>query len=184
MAATVRVTEWNGSGGTKTDKTSGTVRFKNADNATVDLNDPLIKPTSDTEYSYEKWLRLDAAGEYTQIDNLRAYMDGANGFGTGIKLWYAIIGAFTAPAKPSVSVDPPQSAAAGSPLEDMADAFDLTSGSPGDMDAINTGPFTPLSPNADVQNIGDWLVLVMEAETTVSAGVTPTETLTFAWDEI
>lgn len=184
MAATVRVIERNGAGATKTDKTSGTVRFKNADDATVDLSDPLVKPSSNTEYSYEKWLRLDAQGAYTQISNLRAYLDGANGFGTGVKLWYAITGTYIAPSKPTVTVDPPQSPAAGSPVENMADAFGLTSGSPGDLDGINTGPFTPFSPNADVQDIGDYLVLVMEAETTVTAGVTPTETLTFAWDEI
>ncbi len=37
MAASVQVRELNGAGETGTDKTSGTVRFKKADNATVDL---------------------------------------------------------------------------------------------------------------------------------------------------
>ena len=92
MAATVIINEHNGAGGAKTDKTSGTVRFKNADDANVDLIDPLVVPGSGQEYSFEKWLRLEItdAGGFTQIDNLRAYSDGTNSFGAGIKLWYAV----------------------------------------------------------------------------------------------
>lgn len=183
MAATVKIMEHNGSSGTQTDKTSGTVRFKNADDATVDLNNPLVVPSSGQEYSYEKWLRarITDMGDASQISNLRAYSDGSNGLGTGVKLWYAITGSYQEPVVPSESADPPQSPAAGSPAEDMADFFGLTSGSPGDMDGINTGPWTAGSPEED---IGDFLVLVMEVETTASNGVTSSETLTIAYDEI
>lgn len=182
MAATVVINEWT-SPGTITDKTSATIRFKNANNATVDLNDPLIVPGAGQEYSFEKYIRLQItdAGGFTQISNLRAYSDGANGFGTGVKAWYALTGVFDTPVVPAEGVDPPQSSAAGSPQENMADFFGLTSGAPADMDAINTGPFTDGSP---AEHIGDFLVLVMEVETTASNGVTPTETLTFAYDEI
>jgi hypothetical protein len=185
MAATVVINEWNGTGGseTKTDKTSGTIRFKNADNATVDLNDPMVVPGADQDYSYEKWIRLEItdAGGFTQISNLRAYSDGANGFGAGVKCWYATSGVYMTPTTPTVGVDPPQSAAAGSPLENMSDFFGLTSGAPADMDAVNTGPFTDGSP---AEHIGDFLVLVMEVETGASNGITPSETLTWAYDEI
>lgn len=182
MAATVIINEWT-SAAVQTDKTSGTVRFKNANNATVDLNDPLVVPTSGQEYSFEKYLRLQItdAGGFIQIDNLRAYTDGANNFGTGVKAWYALTGAFDTPVVPNEAQDPPQSSAAGSPQENMADLFALTSGSPGDLDAINTGPFTDGSP---AEHIGDFLVLVMEVETTASNGVLTAETLTFAYDEI
>ena len=44
MAATVQLVEKNGAGGTQTDKTSGTIRFKNADNSTVDTSNPMVKP--------------------------------------------------------------------------------------------------------------------------------------------
>jgi len=44
MAATVTILEKNGAGGTTTDKTGGTVRLKKADNSTVDLINPLVKP--------------------------------------------------------------------------------------------------------------------------------------------
>ena len=183
MAATVIINEWNGAGGSKTDKTSGTIRFKNADDAAVNLSDPLVVPGSGQEYSYEKWLRLEItdAGGFTQISNLRAYSDGANGFGTGVKLWYAVTGAYIQPVVPSEAADPPQSAAAGSPVENMADFFATSQGSPIDLDGINVGPFTDGSPS---ESIGDFLVLVMEVEPTASNGVLAAETLTFAYDEI
>ena len=83
MAATVQIVEKNGAGGTQTDKTSGTIRFKNADNSTVDTNDPLVKPTSGTDYSFEKWIRFNVSGgSYTQITNIEAYSDGSSGLGT------------------------------------------------------------------------------------------------------
>jgi hypothetical protein len=183
MAATVIINEKNGAGETNTDKTTGTVRFKNADNATVDLNDPLVVPGAGQEYSFEKVLRLEVTDEggMTQIDNLRAYSDGSNDFGTGIKVWYAVTGVYIQPVIPDEAFDPPQSPAAGSPKEDMADFFATTSGAPIDMDAINTGPFTNTSPT---EEIGDYLFLVMEVETTASQGVLTAETLTFAYDEI
>ena len=184
MAATVIINEYNGAPpGTKTDKTSGTVRFKNADDANVNLTNPLVVPTSGQEYSYEKWLRLQITDEggFTQIDNLRAYSDGSNNFGTGVKLWYAVTGAYDQPVIPNESADPPQSAAAGSPVENMTDFFTSSSGAPIDLDSINTGPFTDGSP---AEEIGDFLVLAMEVETTASQGVLTAETLTFAYDEI
>ncbi len=183
MAATVIINEYHGAGGAKTDKTGATVRFKNADDANEDLIDPLVVPASGQEYSFEKWLRLEItdAGGFTQIDNLRAYSDGANNFGAGVKLWYAVSGTYMQPVVPAEAADPPQSAAAGSPVENMADFFTSSSGAPIDMDAINTGPFTDGSP---AEEIGDWLVLVMEVEPGASQGVLTAETLTFAFDEI
>lgn len=183
MAATVAINEFNGAARDKTAKTSGTIRFKNADDATVDLNNPLVVPSSNREYSYEKWLRLEVtAGTYTQISNLRAYSDGANGFGTGIKLWYATAGAYSTPKIPAETNDPPHFDAGGSPQPAMSDFFGATSGSPVDLDAINTGPFGSGSPQ--FQEIGDYLVLVMEVETTASNGLLTAEGLTCAWDEI
>lgn len=178
MAATVIINEWNDDGssptGVKTDKTSGSVRFKNADDANVDLNDPLVVPTSGQEYSFEKWLRLEiAGGSFTQIDNLRAYSDGGNGFGAGVKVWYAVDGAFSSPVVPNEANDPPQHASVG-----MSDFFAATAGAPIDLDAVNSGPFTATG------DIGDWLVLVLEVETAASQGVLAAETVTFAYDEI
>ena len=178
MVATVQIREKNGVGETGTDKTSGTVRFKNADNATVDANDKLVVPPSGQEYSFRKALRLYiAGGTFTEVANPQAYLDGANGFGTGVKLWYALTGTYTQPTVPTESNDPPQFPGA----TPMADAFGLTSGSPGDMDAVNAGPFNSTGLPKDV---GDYLNLVMEVETTATQGLTPSETLTFSYDEV
>lgn len=183
MAATVKIMEHNGAGGTQTDKTSGTIRFKNADDANVDLNDPLVVPSSGQEYSYEKWLRarITDMADATQISNLRAYTDGSSGFGAGVKLWAAICGSFSQPVIPAEGNDPPNFEGNGSPSEAMTDAFGYTSGSPADLDGINAGPWAAGSPEED---IGDFLVLVMEVETGASNGVLSGETLTFAYDEI
>lgn len=184
MAASISVIELNGAApGTASDKTSGTVRFKKADNATVDLNDPMVVPTSDTEYSYAKILRLrDNGDDYTQISNLRCYTDG--GAFSGAKAWAATDSVYTAPYIPTVTNDPPlwsTDGAAGSPQTTMVDLFSYTSGSPLDMDAFDAGPFTPGSP---AEFIGDFLVLVAEVEIGASQGVVTAETLTFAFDEI
>lgn len=181
MAATVIINEWT-SAVSQTDKTSGTVRFKNANNAAVDLNDPLIVPTSGQEYSFEKWLRLQItdAGGFTQITDLEVYTDGSNNFGTGVKAWYATESTFQDPVVPDEAQDPPffNGPSTGSPGNAMADLFGLTSGSPASLGA---GPFTDGSP---AEHIGSWVVLVMEVETTASAGVLTAETLTFAYSEI
>lgn len=186
MAATVIINEFNGAA-VKTDKTSGTVRFKNADNATVDLLNPLIVPTADREYSFEKWLRLEVTGgTYTQLSNLQFYSDGTNSFGTGIKVWYWSASEFSNPSVPSESNDPPVQA--GSPAEVGQDLFALTSGSPGDLDVLNPGSgpdgvFDGGSPGGE-GDIGDFLVLVMEVETNASQGLLASETLTVSFDEI
>jgi hypothetical protein len=163
MAATVQIVEKNGGGGTTTDKTSGTVRFKNADNSTVDLLNPMVKPPSGSDFSFEKWLRLNVTGgTYSQITNVRAYMDGANGLGTGVLLWAKAVASYATPAEATATAG-------------YTNAFTYTSGSPL---VLGAGPFTSTGEK------GDHLVMMMEVQSTASGGLTPTETLTFAWDEI
>lgn len=162
MAATVTILEKNGAGGTATDKTGGTVRLKKADNSTVDLNNPLVKPASGSDWSFEKWLRLNFAGTYTQASNLKAYTDGSSGLGTGINLWAKAEASYATPAQASSSTG-------------YANAFTYTSGAPLSLGA---GPFTGTGEK------GDHLVLVCEVQDTASGGLTPSETLTLAWDEI
>ena len=87
MAATVVINEWT-SESVITAKQGGTVRFKNANNAAVDLADPMVVPAAGTvDHSFEKWLRLQITDEggFTQIDNLQAYSDGENSFTTKVQ---------------------------------------------------------------------------------------------------
>lgn len=172
MAATVKIREKNTVSETATDKTSGTVRFKLADNATVDLNNPMVIPASSSTFSFRKYLRLQisAAGGFTQISNLRAYSDGTIGFGTGVTLYGKAVGPFATPIQETSSSG---YTAMGS----------FTSGSPLDMDGNNAGPFTPDSPFV-AKDIGDYLQMALEVASTAAQGVLTAETLTFAYDEI
>lgn len=163
MAATVQIIEKNGAGGTGTDKTSGTIRFKNADDATVDLNDPMVVPASGTDYSYEKWLRLNVTGgSYSQITDIVAYSDGANGLGTGVGLYAKAVSSYATPAEATATTG-------------YTDFFSYTSGSPLSLGA---GPFTSTGEK------GDHLVMIATVASTASGGLTASETLTIAWDEI
>lgn len=175
MVATVIINEKNGAGETETAKTSGTVRFKNADNATVDNNDPLIVPGSNTEYSFEKFLRAEiTVVPDVEITNLEFYMDGANGYTSGIKLWGRGIAAYTTPAVPTETNDPPQIPVGGTPVA-ATDAFSWTSGAPLTLGA---GPFTATG------DIGNYLDLVMEVEIATANGASGDEVATWEYDEI
>ncbi len=163
MAATVQLIEKNGAGGTGTDKTSGNIRFKNADDSTVDLNNPMVVPTSGTDYSFEKWLRMNVTGgTYTQITNVKAYSDGANGLGTGVGLYAKAVTSYATPAEATATTG-------------YTDFFSYTSGS---ALSLGAGPFTGTGEK------GDHLVMIMTVASTASNGVTPSETVTLAWDEI
>jgi hypothetical protein len=179
MPATVDIIERASSGGTEDvnwrNKTSGTgrpeaVRFKNANNFTVDANNPLVKPTSgDFDRSYEKYLRLriGSTGPGGEITNLRAYMDGT--FATGLTFWFKAVGTFSTPVEPSADSGYTQ-----------ATSSAITSSSPLDLDAINTGPFTGTN-----TEIGDFCVCYMKVANDASAPQNPTasEVLTFSYDE-
>lgn len=163
MAATVQIVEKNGAGGTTTDKTGGTIRLKKADNSTVDLINPLVKPAAGSDWGFEKWLRLNVTGgTYTQITNIRSYTDGSSGLGAGINLWAKAVAAYATPALGASSAG-------------YVNAFTLTSGAPL---ALGAGPFTGTGEK------GDHMVLLPEVTSAAAGGLTPAETLTFAWDEI
>lgn len=163
MAATVQIIEKNGAGGTPTDKTSGTIRFKNADNSTVDLVNPMVKPPSGSDWSFEKWLRMNVTGgTYTQITNAKVYSDGANGLGTGINVWAKAVTAYATPAEATASTG-------------YANFFTYTSGA---ALSLGAGPFTGTGEK------GDHAVVMCEVTSAAAGGLTGTETLTLAWDEI
>lgn len=163
MAATVQIIEKNGAGGTPTDKTSGNIRFKNADDATVDLVNPMVVPPSGTDYSFEKWLRLNVTGgSYSQITGVKAYSDGANGLGTGVGLYAKAVSSYATPAEASST-------------SGYTDFFTYTSGA---ALTLGAGPYTSTGEKAD------HLVMICTVASTASGGVTPSETLTIGWDEI
>lgn len=163
MAATVQIIEKNGAGGTATDKTSGTVRFKTADNSTVDLIAPIVKPAAGSNWSFQKWLRMNVTGgAYTSISNVKAYTDGSSGLGAGINLWAKATAGYATPALETASTG-------------YANAFTYTSGA---SLSLGAGPFSGAGEK------GDHLVLALEVTSAAAGGLTASETLTLAWDEI
>lgn len=177
MVATVIIQEWNSSA-TSTDKTSSTVRFKNANNHTVDNSDPLVIPGSGTDYSYEKWLRLRITGTppSDNISSLNFYMDGANNFGTGVYLWGTRSTKLTTSiGEPNTGNRPPHANTTSGSVT-MTDAFTFTSGAPL---TLGGGSFS-----ASSTNVGNFVVLVLEASAAATQGTLTAETATFEYDEI
>jgi hypothetical protein len=79
MAATVQIRQ--DYGGTDnspatTDEAVTNLRYKEADNNTQDLNNPVTIPGAGTKYSYWKhcFLEVTAAGGFTQIDNVKIWV--------------------------------------------------------------------------------------------------------------
>ena len=163
MVATVQIVEKNGTAGTNTQKDSGTVRFKNADNATVDTSNPMVIPTAGNDFSYEKWLRLKVTvAPDTNISNLKFYTDGANGFGTGVDLYAKAVATYATPAEATATAG-------------YASAFTYTSGS-----ALNLGTAAVTGTGEK----GSHAVLMMRVASTASPGTLTAETGTFSYDEI
>jgi hypothetical protein len=101
-------------------------------------------------------------GSYSQITNIVAFSDGSNGLGTGIGIFAKATASYAQPTQASATTG-------------YTDLFTYTSGSPLSLGA---GPFTSTGEK------GDHLVMMMTVADTASGGMTPTETLTVAWDEI
>ena len=164
MAATVIINEYNTAGASATDKTSGTIRMKNADNAAVDTNNPMVIPSSGVDFSYEKWLRCYCTvPPSTQLTNLQFYTDGTNGLGTGVGLFARTSSAFSTPAEAVASTG-------------YTDVFSYKSPS----STLDMGMATVTASGA----MGDFLILMMTVASTATQGTTPSETLTWSYDEI
>lgn len=175
MAATIKVYEYNGtSPGTPTDKSAAAIRFKHADNATVDLNDPMVKPAAGSNYSRRKNITLFCTTKdtSTQISNIKWYWDGTFGAGTGITMYYRTTpGAYT---------------------EASADQDGTGEGSTF-TDAAAKLVGAPLTVHAAACTLTDatrvpmnFLELYLKLGTTVVAPVvvSPAESFTFTWDEV
>ena len=164
MAASMKIFELTASLA-GTDKTGGTVRFKLADNQTVDTSDPVTIPTSGVTRSYTKQLRLYCATPPdTQIDNLRVYTDGG-GFGAGV-----VVNASNAGVTFSAN--------ATAELTGGSDFFGYTSAAPLNLDAVETTAITATGFGGDI------LKLQLEATPSATSGTLTAETVTFAYDEI
>lgn len=168
MAATVVIASWHGTsaGKTSSNTTDGqAVRFKQADNDTVDLNNKIPIPPSGTSYSYPKNFQFNCTvAPSNLIDNLSVYSDGASGMGTGVDILVANNAAYLDP-----TVVGNQTAA----ISGGTSIFTKTQGSPQAITGTTstTGLF------------GNFITMQMTVLSTASPGTTPAETITFSYDE-
>lgn len=159
-----------------------TLRFKQADDATIDANNPMPIPAAGTEYSRWKqvYLYCDAAPD-TQIDNVRFYTDGG-GFGTGITV--------------NVGDEFPVKNSGANTGYDVSDANEVMTNHTditGSTDAFGYTAGSPLS-GPSISEAGgvidamgestNYLVFQMEVINTASPGNLADETFTFVYDEI
>lgn len=166
MVATVIITEKNGVGGAQTNKTGGTIRFKTADNPTVDNAHPVDIPVAGMSYSMEKVIRMEiSVAPATQLADVVAYPDESNDLGVGVSLLYRTSGPYSAPAIPADATG-------------LTDLFTRDSSDPIPLDVVNQGPF------ASVGQIGDHLVLSMQVAPTAQPGPITPESLTFSYTEM
>ena len=63
------------------------IRFKKANNNTIDLNNPLVKPTAGNDYSFEKCLRVNVTvAPSNQLSSGALYVNGT--IPTGVEMAY------------------------------------------------------------------------------------------------
>ncbi len=162
------------------------IRFKTADDATIDANNPIPIPASGTNRSFWKHIFLKAnGGTFTQIDNVKFFTDGT-GFGTGITTF---VGDET-PTKNSGSTAGYDQATGmvGSDGDELTthtnitaktDAFTFTSGSPKTVSISETSNIIDA-----VGETTNYVVGQMDVASTASPGDLADETWTFQYDEI
>jgi hypothetical protein len=167
MAATVEIRSYHGASGseTGTDVAGGSIRFKQADNDTVDANNPVPVPAAGTNYSFIKNFRFHAVTTPSNtINNLAFYTDGSNGYGTGVALNVKTSATYVDPVANGTTA-----------LTGTTDAFTYTSGSPlaitGSVSNPTTGAF------------GNFVVAQIAVGTTASQGTSGSESLTWSFDE-
>ena len=159
------------------------LRFKSADDKTIDLNDPIVIPGSGTTYSFWKSIYLlMVAPDSNEVDNLRFYSDGANGLGTGLDVNIGL-------QFPSNTDD----ASAGyvvagvstgmvvghGGISTEASVFDYTT--PGSELAITIGEAGNLMDAAN--ETSNYMILEMQVEDTAGPGTSNQETLGIKYDE-
>lgn len=163
------------------------IRFKTADNPTIDEINPIPIPTAGTKYSYWKQIYLYCGtAPSTKVDNVKLYSDGG-GFGTGIVLKVGE----QFPVKNSGS-DAGYEVATGTPGDTGDEMVAAHAGLSSSVDMFGKISGSPLSvtigeASSQIDAIGEstnYVCLQIEVGTTASPGNLTDETLTFQYDEV
>lgn len=163
------------------------IRFKTADDPTIDANNPIPIPASGTKRSFWKHMFLKAtAGPFVQIDNVKFFTDGT-GFGTGITVFIGDgdqirnSGSTAGYDQASGMVgDDGDELTTHSSVSTKTEAF-------GNFDSSTPRTVTISETNAKIENIGEttnYVIAQMDVDSTAGPGDLPNEIWTFQYDEI
>lgn len=161
------------------------LRFKDADDATIDTNDKLVVPAAGTKYSYWKhiYLYCDAADSHT-MNNFAIYSDGANGLGTGVDVKVGL----QFPTKTNASsagyevadTDDEDLVSDHTGISSVASIFNYTSGEANDLDVTCGESGSAIDAVGETTN---YVLTEMEVINTASPGDCPDEDGWFSYDE-
>lgn len=191
QAATVLVKRITGSSPTLNDITAANTTLNAADVASDGTSHPIQIPASGTNYSYWAAVCLVcSAAPPNAINNIYVYSDGTNSLGTGVGCNVSTV----AGTNGSISTNYTQATGTvgvtgnemganyGHSISTPTNFFSYTSSSPLALPGtFTTGVDT--AANSAAGRFADWLIEQLTVGTTASAGTTPTETVTFVWDE-
>jgi hypothetical protein len=164
MAGVLQIHEMTNTN-TGVDKTSDTVRFKSADETSVDASNRLQIPGAGTDYSYTKHLRgYVSSAPDTDFSNLQAYSDGGGFSDTWVAVEYDVTQTFATNTDGDIS---------------GTDLFTKTAGSTIDMDSWDT----TWTAGEGTGYWGSNLRLQMSVGSGASPGTLTAETLTVSYDE-
>jgi len=158
------------------------VRYKRADNPTIDNINPNIIPSAGTTNSRWKSLFLKCTtAPDTQVNNVKIYTDGT-GFGTGITVQVGNEtpiknNASSAGYDPADTDDDPLTNHVD--ITGITDFFTFTSGSPKTVSISEAGGLI----NA-INETTNYVVTQMDIINTATPGDLANETITWEWDEI
>ena len=165
MAATVQINEYNGAGETKTAAVAKG-HFLNIESASVSDairdNNPIPVPGAGSNYSYEKWHKLEVTGgTYTELTDFRHFIDSAPGTGLVIET--------------SANTGTPSNETYNTPINTASAKADTTMPTTDPAAASISGTLT-----ANGQETG-YVVTQLEVQSTATAGFD--RTVTWKWAE-
>lgn len=173
MTATVHIERWTGATpGSGADITSTTTRMKQADNGTIDANNPV--PAITTSYSYWVSTRLNiTVAPVTLVNNLKWYSDGTS-WGTGLT---------GNAAKASTGADAGYRQAASAVVLSTGNHTGLDA-APVDVTTLTSGaPLTVVGSSAITGVFGDFVVYQLAATASALPGPMTARTITWQYDE-
>ncbi len=160
------------------------IRFKRADNPTIDSVAPCTIPASGTSYSRWKqiYLKCVTTAPSVQVDNVRLYTD-AGGFGTGIAVkigdQYPVHNSAATTGYDVADTDDQAMATGHTDITTSSDFFGKTVGAPATITISEAGSVIDA-----LNETTNYAVLQMEVISTATPGDLGNETITWKYDEI